>query len=837
MKHRTLFACWIICLFSALPAVAQPPSKIPHAIQLPKEQLEPFLKEHCFKCHGPKKQKGQVRFDLGNWVIDNNDSAQRWQDVMDQLNGGDMPPEEEDQPSNEELTTILKTLAGSVNEAKKRLTDHGGEIKMRRLNKREYSNTIKDLFGFEVDPNDIPADGEITTFDTVGAEQFFTSAHFESYLGLGRKIAKTSLNLNTKPHRKLKKNRTHPENNVTAKMRNSLADKDRKMAMKKAGKTWKEMGFKDEGDMKILFRQWDSRAELPRAYLQYPLINTGVYISDVAKWVSAAEHIDIRAEYTVRVHGGVVGNPHELRRIVRLWNDRIHGTLKIAGTPEKPESVSLRIRRPLGKGMIAFKVRENQPDHTINTMRNYLRKLGDMGKHTEPRASIWVDWLEIEGPFYPKKRPEIEHLLYPNKPTGGASALYGDDKSALEFIKKFTTISFRRKHPGARYINALHAKFKENRAAGVNYKSAMEEVIAVILASPSFLFIQEAVPSQDKPHDLLSNRELAIRLSYFLWSSPPDDQLYAANLADNKEYLAQVDRLLADPRSKAFRDGFIDQWAELDRYDAITVDRKKHFFFNQGVQADARKEVRKFFGVLIKENLPVANFIDSDFVTINGALAAHYGIPGVNPRDDSFQKVKLPATSTRGGLLTQAAFLTTGSNGERSSPVIRGALVLEKILHDKPPPPPPNVPELDEASSEPMSNKQLVLLHQDRAACTSCHKEMDVIGFGLENFDPVGRWRTKEEVGKKSLLINPSGILPSGEKFNDVNQLKKLLLKHEDKLAKELVTSILTYALGRTVEFSDRDDVEAIVTALKEKNYRTRDLIRAVAASRLIRKP
>jgi hypothetical protein len=247
--------------------------------------------------------------------------------------------------------------------------------------------------------------------------------------------------------------------------------------------------------------------------------------------------------------------------------------------------------------------------------------------------------------------------------------------------------------------------------------------------------------------------------------------------------------------------------------------------------------VRKFFGVLIKENLPVANFIDSDFVTINGALAAHYGIPGVNPRDDSFQKVKLPATSTRGGLLTQAAFLTTGSNGERSSPVIRGALVLEKILHDKPPPPPPNVPELDEASSEPMSNKQLVLLHQDRAACASCHKEMDVIGFGLENFDPVGRWRTKEEVGKKSLLINPSGILPSGEKFNDVNQLKKLLLKHEDKLAKELVTSILTYALGRTVEFSDRDDVEAIVTALKEKNYRTRDLIRAVAASRLIRKP
>lgn len=810
---------------------------LPKEVVVSKDALQPFFDNYCIKCHGEKKQKGQVRFDQIAWEIADNDSAQRWQDVLDQLNGGDMPPEDEKQPPSAELSSVLDSLTGSVNAARKRLTDHGGEIKMRRLNQREYAATIRDIFGFDVPIHEIPDDGEIATFDTVGAEQFFNSSHFEKYLKLGREVAKTALQYNTQPRRPTTKERTQPEDRVNKKMREQLADYDRKKALTDAGKNWKEAGFKDEGDAKILFSQWDSRAEMPRSYLQYPNVETGVYNSNVAKWSSANRHTDIRADYLVRVHGGIVEDPHELRKLIRLSDgDRIHGTLKMAGTPAQPESVTLHTRQPMGSSQLSIRVQENTPDYTANIRRSYYDKLKHPRKWPDPRPSIWIDWIEIEGPIYPKRRPAFEDLLYPGIATGKNGPYLNHDASAREFIEKFATLVFRRKAPQPAYVEALHRTFVENRAAKMGFKDAMTDVMAIILSSPSFLFIQEAAPAQDTPHDLLDHRELAIRLSYFLWSSPPDDALYNADLSKPAVFEKQIDRLLADPRSRAFRDGFISQWAHLDRYDAITIDQREHPYFNDGLQQDAKQEVREFFGALLEENLPVKNLIDSDFITINPTLATHYGIPMENPRDDSFRKVELPVGSHRGGLLTQTAFLTTGSNGERSSPVIRGALVLEKILHDKPAPPPPNVPELDEASDKPLSNRDMVLLHQNRATCASCHQKMDVIGFGLENFDPTGRWRATEKVGRKQVPIEPGGILPGGGEFKNVTELKVLLLKHEADLAEELTESILAYALGRTIEFSDADDVEAILSQLKGQNYRLRDIVRQVALSPLFRR-
>lgn len=826
------FLLFLFASFSVVIAHAAPPETL-----VSKETLQPFLDSYCIKCHGPKKQKGQVRFDEVAWTISDNDTAQRWQDVLDQLNGGDMPPEDEKQPSTAELTTVLDSLTGSVIEARKRLTDHGGEIKMRRLNRREYSKTIEDLFGFEVSPNDIPEDGEIATFDTVGEEQFFTSAHFEKYLALGRKVAAEAFSYNTRPRKEATKQRVEPEQRTTPKMREHLADLDRKRALIDAGKSWKEAGFKDEGEKEIIMRQWEPRAELRRSYLKYPKVDQGVYNCDVAKWVSINSHVDIRGEYRVHLHGGIVGKPHPLRKIVRLYDrNEIHGTVQIRGTVDQPQTVTKTIRRQMGEGFLSVLVRENQPENTINTMRWYLAKLGQPGKVAEPRAAVWIDWLEIEGPFYPEKRPKFENLLYPGKPTGKASPYFNVDARAREFIGRFANLAFRRKNAETAYLDALHRTFLNLRATGQSYRQAMTEVIAIILASPSFLFIQEAAPEQDQPHGLLDSRELAIRLSYYLWSCPPDGELYAADLTNPEVYRRQADRLLADPRSQGFRDGFINQWMELDRYDAITVDRKKHYQFNEGVQQDAKQEVREFFGLLMKDNLPIKALVDSNFVMVNEALAVHYDLPTKTLKPGTFQKVTLPPDSHRGGLLTQAAFLTTGSNGERSSPVIRGALVMEKILHDKPAPPPPNVPEFDAASSKPLTNRQLVLLHQERATCASCHAKMDAIGFGLENFDTIGRWRVEEEVGRKKVPIEPGGKLPGGGAFKNVSELKGLLLKHEDALAKELAESFLAYALGRTVEFSDADDVEQILTAAGKNGYRIRDLIREVTLSPLFRK-
>ncbi len=844
-RLQIFVAAFILILVQHSQAQGQDGNRTPDL----KKGLQPFIMSYCVDCHGMDKQEGQVRFDHAEWQIDNNDTAQRWQDVLDQLNSGDMPPREAKQPANEELTAALEQLTKSLVIARRRLTDNEGEIRMRRLNKREYSNTIRSLFGFDVALDEIPDDGEIESFDTVGTEQYFTSMHFEAYLELGKRIAVEALNFNTKRKRDVKISRTEPETRVNKKMREKLADLDKKMAMKKAGKTWQEMGFKDEGEMEIIFRQWDARAELPRRYLQYPLVESGVYNCDVAKWVSISQHIDIRGDYLIRVHGGVVGEPHELRRIVRLWdNNRIRGTLRLNGSAENPTTVSMTARQPMGRFQLGANIRENVPEHTINSMRGYVNKLEGSGERTDPRAAIWIDWLEIEGPFYPEQRPEFEKILYPNTETGTTSELFGKDDKARELIKQFAFEAFRHQTPEVAYLEELHNLFQENRVKGLSYNEAITEIMGIIMASPSFLFLQEESgernqvtrigPTSDEPSNssnLLGNREQAIRLAYFLWSGPPDDELYAADLANDTVYGAQVDRMLAHPRAIEFRDGFIGQWAELDRYDAITVDKREFIHFNEGVQQDAKQEVREFFGVLIDENLPASNLIDSDFVVINPTLAVHYGIDLPPTHNAEFQKIQLPDESPRGGLLTQTAFLTAGSNGERSSPVIRGALVMEKLLHDKPAPPPPDVPELGAASPQPKTDRELVKLHQQQSVCSSCHRKMDAIGFGLENFDTIGRWRDTEKVGRKSLPIDPGSSMPDGSTFATVQELKAVLMKHEDQLAEELVESIMAYALGRTIEFSDFDDVAEILGKLKADNYAVRSMIREVALSKLFR--
>lgn len=829
MKSHSIILAVTVSLCWSVDSFAQ------HALTEARTRLQPFLKTYCVRCHGPVEQNGQVRFDDVVWEITNNDTAQRWQDVLDQLNGGDMPPKGAKQPSTDELAKALDSLTGAVLEARRRLTDHGGEIRMRRLNRREYSNTIRDLFGFEVSPDDIPEDGEIATFDTVGAEQLFTSSHFEKYLELGRRVAFESFRFNLSPRRKIKTERTEPEKRVTRRMRDKLADLDRKMELKKAGATWQEMGFKDEGEMEIIFRQWDSRAEVPRRYLQYPLVNSGVYICDVAKWASANMHTDIRGDYIIRIRGGIQGEVDELRRLVRVWNRyRIRGTLKIAGTPENPQTVEMHARQPMGRSQLSASVRENVPENTINSMRGYLNKLQGPADRTDPRAAVWIDWIEIEGPYYPERRPRWEDILYPDVATGDRSPYIWDDSRIRELIEKFAYEAFRRRTPESDFIDALHAIYQRNRDSGQSQRDSMVEVMGIVLASPGFLFLQEEAPATEKEKPL-SNREMAVRLSYFLWSSPPDDELYAADLVDPIIFSRQVDRLLADRKATAFRDGFISQWAELDRYDAITVDNRQHIRFNEGVKQDARQEVCEFFGALIDDNLPASNLIDSDFVVINAALGVHYGIDLPESRTAEFQKVMLPADSPRGGLMTQAAFLTTGSNGERSSPVIRGALVMEKLLHDKPAPPPPNVPELGAASNGPKSNREMVELHQRQAVCASCHKKMDVIGFGLENFDTIGRWRDTERVGNRQIPIQPGGTLPDGLAFRDIQELKAVLLEHDEQLAEQLVESILAYALGRTIEFSDSDDVAAIMSRLKGDDFRVRSMIREIALSPLFR--
>ena len=445
----------------------------------------------------------------------------------------------------------------------------------------------------------------------------------------------------------------------------------------------------------------------------------------------------------------------------------------------------------------------------------------------------------MRGPFYPKQRSFFEQLIYPAAPADRKKPIPWKDKDASKLIRRFAFRAFRGTMPANEYVEQLVNLFRSNRKEGQEFKKAMTEPLAIVLASPQFLFLQEATEADSGRH-LLTDRELAIRLSYFLWSCPPDEELSqlasGGKLSDEAELRRQVDRMLKDPKAMAFYEGFMSQWADLQRFDAITVDPKQFVHFSDGLRQSARREVIEFFKSLVEENLPAANLIDSDFVVVDPLLRDHYELrDGFTLAENEFGKLDLPDGSPRGGLLGQMAFLTLGSNGQRSSPVIRGAWVMEKFLHSPPPPPPPNVPELGSASRKPVTNREMVVLHQSQTVCSSCHKRMDVIGFGLENFDTIGRWRDTEVVGKKQVPIQPGGTLPSGAAFKDVHELKALLLTQKHWLALELCESMTAYGIGRTIEFGDANALYAILRKINPQDYRIGTMIAEIVASPLFR--
>ena len=829
----------LIAIFGSLVAVV---SADDTAIQ----SARTFLQEHCIRCHGEKKQKGQVRLDTMSWDVQDEDTAQRWQDVLDQLHSGDMPPWDEEQPNDADLQRMLSTLGSHLELAREQLADHRGEIKMRRLNRREYSNSLHSLLGLRPEEANIPEDIESENFDTVGNDQFFTSHNFEEYLETARVVSRRALHWMQQPHQKVKVQRHDRARAVLEKHEEAAVLGERRLLQQERGEDWKAMGFAELGAKNLYFRQYWLWAKLPRLYTQLPLADKGVYLSDLTRGndlTVTLKRADPRASYKVRVHGGYVGEPSEKRKIFNLknhWTQHL-GSYKFNRPAEDPSTVELMLDPKPGRVQHVLSVHENYEGfHTaaLNKAINSRYKQIAIGKlpvwGKEPWVSLWVDWVEFEGPYYPEQTSELEGIMFPNGRTQGAKPKVMWDKHAKQMIRKFAFEAFRHKQPASEYIERVYQYFLSTRKSGANYLDSMAEAFSVILSSPEFLYIVE--PSQQEVgKSTLDNRELAVRLAYFLWSSPPDGKLYAADLQSPQVLEKQVERMLADARSKEFRDGFIEQWADLHRYDAITIDRKLYKEFNSGIEFAAKQEVKEFFGVLLDENLPAKNLIDSDFVTIDHALVEHYGLPSLEDLNQSFTKVELPEGSARGGLTTQAAFLMLGSNGERSSPVIRGAFLQEKLLHDKPLPPPPNVPELGTSTDEPLTNRQLVKLHQRQKVCSSCHHKMDAIGFGLENFDAIGAWRETEMVKGKQVPVDPASRLPSGESFSNVQGLKALLMDDHELLARELVCSMLSYALGRTIQFSDHDDVDAILEQLEGGDFRVADMVFAVAQSELFR--
>ena len=560
--------------------------------------------------------------------------------------------------------------------------------------------------------------------------------------------------------------------------------------------------------------------------------------------------------YVMRVRvGAVKGTPAERRFIQvghpqrqiesRNWGleGRAISTHQVSGTIENPETIEIPLQ--VGVDTIReFAVQEKQPNNgdlkALWDAHNRWKKENGYG---HPPA-IWIDWVELEGPHSaPKASPRSPLQLVLDRNSSST-----ERQGARAILTDFANAAFRRVKPEAEFIDQLVAIYETRRKAGDSFDEAIRTPLSVILASPGFLYLFE--PGDEAERRQLNDRELAVRLSYFLWSGPPDAELL--QLAEENELhlpevlRQQVDRLIADPRSDDFVSGFVHQWLDMERLDFFQFDVNLHRDFDESTRAATREEVYQSFAHLLRgsQDGRLGKLLKSDYVFVNGLLATYYGIEGV--AGDVFRKIKLPADSPRGGLLGMAAIHAMGSDGVVSSPVERGAWVLRHLLNDPPPPAPPNVPQISRLEDQILTTRERLLAHQEEAQCASCHRKIDPIGFGLENFNAAGKWRTEDGyqardgkgrgVGKrKTWAIDASGAFHKGLGFNNYHELRDLIADREEDFAQGFTERLIEYALGRPFGFTDEDLANEIVSSARSKEFAVSEFIHSLVQNRAFR--
>jgi hypothetical protein len=606
-------------------------------------------------------------------------------------------------------------------------------------------------------------------------------------------------------------------------------------------KRLKEFDFTDKSHAEFAKVVWDSNNRWFQQYLDRPLSKTGLYLDNTVQETS--EHaIDLPADlatsdYIMRVKIGRVPDMPTDRAFLSFVeaspidkDDRTFlANKQITATLDQPEIIELPFKIVPG-GPRKFILMEKRPlKKEAISLPGRTRQITD-AKQRDP--VLWIDWIEWQGPL---NKAETSSQVQP--------VIAAGETNARTVLQTFAERAFRGKKPSAAFLDKLSVLYDVRRKAGDTHEVALKEPLSVILASPGFLYIQEVGTREwgqrnktSETHSSvpipLSQSELASRLSYFLWSAPPDDALLKADLTKPDILAREVDRLIASPKADEFVSGFVHQWLGMDRLDFFQFDTKQFRDFDESAKAAARREVYETFAHLLRHNGSLTRLLKSDEIHVNGLLATYYGIEGIS--GDAFQKVKLPAGSPRGGLLGMAAILAMGSNGERTSPVERGAWVLRKLLHNPPPPAPPNVPQLDRLAGKPISPRERLLAHQEEPQCLQCHRKIDPIGFGLENFNAAGKWRDVDHdlKTKKDWPINPAGQFHNGPAFQTYFDLRDQIAAKSENFAQGFTEALIEYALGRPYGFTDAALADDIVKRAKAKDFSIREVIVALVASR-----
>ncbi len=848
-----------------------------------------FFKTYCVSCHNADKQKGATRLDDIPFVIANVPTADRWQKVLGALNSGEMPPEDEKQPKPEEKLAFLEALSKQMVVARKALADSGGSITMRRLNRREYVNTMRELLDVEVNPFDLPSDETVGAFDTMGSSLFMSSDQLEQYLKLARTALDDAIVTGPQPERKVERIECEEAANkqVRADYERTQASLRKITEWRKSGRPAKEFGFGDDTDAQLSETVLRGNEERGLRYLRDPLTKTGVLTPHSAFPQSITiPHNLAPGRYVIRARVAFPTIQEGERRFIEFGTQgdqgypaelNLLGCFAVNGTPERPDVVEVTVN-VARTGSRLFAIRERRHNTADGAdKQQFFAKLG-VPMETRQRAPftpaprLWVDWMEWDGPF-PDQWPPRSH-----RAVIGDIAL-GDKPGPVEarqLLESFAARAFRGGSVRAPFVDKLVEHFEERVQAGEPFLQAIKAPLSIILASPKFLYLLEpttrgpganperssdalvslAEPAKPKGNQQpalnrarlpLTNAELANRLAYFLWASPPDERLMsyveAGRLSDkgilSGGYVNEVDRMLADPRIHRFIAGFTHQWLHMTRLDFFQFNPRLYPKFDKSLRGSARREVYETIGTVLHENLPLSTLLKSDFVVVDDLLADYYGMGEM--RGSSFRKVTVPAGMPRGGLLGMAAILAMGSDGERSSPIERGAWVLRKLLNDPPPPAPANVPQLSRFGSKLLSARELLTAHQEQPQCAQCHRRIDPLGHALQNFDAGGLWREVEYTeffqnwkaiqSKQVFPIDASGQLPNGPQFTGFFGLRDAIATREQEFARGLIEHLISYALGRPCGFSDQEMVESILNKARSKGMTLRAIIHALVES------
>ena len=798
-KRFVLLIQSLICSVSAVSALSDEVSF--------EKALLPFFETHCHECHDDSVTKGGLDLFALESDLNQEKIFAKWERMYDRVSAGEMPPEKKPRPGKEEISRFKKTLASPLAEAHRA---RKGTV-LRRLNRREFENTLNDIFGTKVDlVRLLPEDGRSHGFDNVGAALGISMVQMQRYLeGIENVLDEAISDQASQPEVKV--------------LRADYASTDE--GKKHIPKAW---GRAPDGAV-VFFRR-----------IGYP---TGMLRGS-----------GVRQDGIYRVR--ITGYAYQSKEPVTF---SVGGTSFARGSPKptygyfsfkpgKPQTIefSQLIRRNYMVSIVPWGLKDQN---------NFIREK----KSTQgyPGPGLAINHVELEGPI---------HEAFP--PPGHRLVFSGINRVLTNPGKRFPVFQVRSANPSADASRALtriaarafrrpvnnadiapYLKLFEEQLTELNdFEGALRAAIAAIFVSPRFLYLGE-------DDGFLNDYALATRLSYALHRTLPDGELLAlagkGELSKNPKTLwAQTERLIEAPKFDRFVEDFTDAWLNLRDIEFTTPDGQLYPEYDSYLQYSLIAETRAFFKELIQENLPIENVVKSDFAMLNNRLAEHYGIDGV--KGPEIQKIKLPSGSVRGGFLAQGSVLKVSANGTNTSPVVRGVWVMERLLGVTPPPPPAGVSGVEPDIRGATTLRELLDRHRDSESCQSCHEMIDPPGFALESFNPIGGWRDRfRSLGEGEIVnlefkgrrvryrlgppVDASGRLPDGRVFSGYREFRDSLADDSDQLAKAFVAKLLTFCTGREMGFSDRPVINRIVYQSAKNGHGIKDLVKQVVLSEVFR--